>query len=383
MFSYQNGILFGLLSGSIASLLIVRLLSTLPSPANRVRIVLCFNAIQLVAITVINVWISSSIPETSTQLLVENPSYQLSGTTLASIALVASTLCGSAVLNEDSPGTLGLRIVTLIATELLLGMLSYTSQLLGSNSGTVCILGIAGLLSAFGILSVMRHRSVGEPAVSRTVVGAGFAVTSLVLALGCWLVAVEFYLSDASKMLRIFGFNEHTLLNSSVSSRIDLADQFWTHWSYSPVVGEFFVDRLTTGPGTYIHSLVSTLPHLGLMGTALLLIYLLTVAAEIASRIRHERRRACATTAVFSAALLALILLTALASAFLTWTPLWFALGLLASPIALKPFGKGVIAAGVAQSDHAPNINKRPAKPRTPLHTGSLSAHRAHSQGSG
>jgi len=78
--------------------------------------------------------------------------------------------------------------------------------------------------------------------------------------------------------LRIFGFSQNTSLleNESLVSRIDIfmntgIDQL----SINPLFGNLGADYIVGQPGSYIHSIISVQSHLGMIGTFLLLGYLL------------------------------------------------------------------------------------------------------------
>ena len=58
-------------------------------------------------------------------------------------------------------------------------------------------------------------------------------------------------------------------MNASLVSRLEIAiDNTMPQLGYAPIFGNFFVDRLTTGDGTYLHSLIAVIPHLGFVGAA-------------------------------------------------------------------------------------------------------------------
>ena len=85
-------------------------------------------------------------------------------------------------------------------------------------------------------------------------------------------------MSQVLPHLRIFGFSQNTSLleNESLVSRIDIfmntgIDQL----SINPLFGNLGADYIVGQPGSYIHSIISVQSHLGMIGTFLLLGYLL------------------------------------------------------------------------------------------------------------
>lgn len=76
--------------------------------------------------------------------------------------------------------------------------------------------------------------------------------------------------------IRIFSWGTESLLeSSSLTSRISLDSNFFQQFFNSPVFGQFNVEDITTGVGTYPHSLIlSLLTKLGIVGFAIFSIFL-------------------------------------------------------------------------------------------------------------
>ena len=144
------------------------------------------------------------------------------------------------------------------------------------------------------------------------------------------------YTNLSIEQFRIFGFSQRSLIYPLLA-RIDLFEQnFLIQFAYSPVFGNLRVDDLTTGSGSFAHSLISILSHLGIVGGTLFCLYI--------SSLYRELKKAPPFSAwfytdsdlgVFRIILGLLILGYALVGTFFTWMPLWFSLGLLYPPMLL------------------------------------------------
>ena len=102
--------------------------------------------------------------------------------------------------------------------------------------------------------------------------------------------------------------------------------------------GNLTADALTTGPGTYAHSLLSVFSHLGLVGAALFTMYLVALYREIMlPPIGLPSFYSGAKYPLFRAMILGGLIGYGLIGTFFTWMPLWFALGLLFPPLISRP----------------------------------------------
>lgn len=149
-----------------------------------------------------------------------------------------------------------------------------------------------------------------------------FIVLSILLFCG----AVSFYISGIElPYLRIFGFGQQTSLleNESLVSRINIfMDTGIDQLSINPLFGNLGADYIVGRPGSYIHSIISVQSHLGMIGTLLLLGYLM-----------HRLYRLYAND---GRSLLKIItppiLFVSLVGTFFTWFVFWFLIGALFAP---------------------------------------------------
>jgi len=263
---------------------------------------------------------------------------------LASVQLVLTAERGRRSIAARAAGSL---MVT--AYFALTAVLMVTAQLLGSNTGFVVTLFIA-LATAIWVRRPDLARWQGRvrlytrPPALPMVLGRsmprlvlnGALFTALAVALG---FAALHYAGIDYHRLRIFGFGEGSFGSHSVRGRLDiLSRNFATQFNYAPIFGNLRADTLTTGVGTYSHSLLSLCSHLGLVGTALFVAYLVSLYREV---LRPRTGLPLFYTgvefALFRAMIIVGLLGYGLIGTFFTWMPLWFALGLLFPPIVMAP----------------------------------------------
>jgi len=228
--------------------------------------------------------------------------------------------------------------VLIIPIILVTGALtSLMSQLIGSNSGMVTSVAfififIVNLVTMSmggqrGYQSIELSNVVFGPLGGRILVGT-LVAGSLVLVAGVGAVKV---LGIDPSSLRIAGFGTGAI--SSVETRSEVfQDNFVRHLEHSPVFGNTQVELLTTGEGTYVHSLLSVLTHLGFFGAAIFVAAVFWVYVEIVTpqRSRDVSLYASKRYGLFRLMMLSAVIVMCLYSAFFTWMPLWFALGLFA-----------------------------------------------------
>lgn len=222
------------------------------------------------------------------------------------------------------------------------------SQLIGSNSGfaVVSILFVFTLVYVFLYLNTETERSgIGLHYGIRTIflgkMGRKFFLimlsTILLFSSSLWFL-LTCYEIDPS-LFRITGFGEDSLFtNSSFTSRVEFfRNNFITHFAYNPIFGNMKVDDRTTGSGTYVHSLFSLLSHLGIFGFILFLSFLFQSYRELVrfkpttEELYYDNsfgfyRMLCIGATLFMASI----------SAFFTWMPLWFALGIFTPSCIIK-----------------------------------------------
>jgi len=210
------------------------------------------------------------------------------------------------------------------------------SQLVGSNSGLVSsvVFAIVFLVNIFliGKQNPLRNRTdikfttilFGRMGVK--LLFGGFI--SIVLIGAVVFIVIEQTGFDIDSF-RITGFGNRE--SSSVESRSEFfRENFINHFAYSPVFGNTQVDKLTTGPGTYVHSLLSLLTHLGIFGSLLFVFFIYSIYLEI-TRSGNAKSNSLYNNSqygLFRLLALGSFIMMNLDSAFFTWMPLWFALGL-------------------------------------------------------
>ncbi|MBQ4849204.1 hypothetical protein [Pseudoalteromonas sp. MMG012] len=220
------------------------------------------------------------------------------------------------------------------------------SQILGSNSGFVTVLGILAMFLTYLVICRLNYSyilnikklGVGKVIFSRIgyhilimfTIAMALIGASLVYLLGLFQINID--------KLRILSFGGGEV--ASFGSRFEiLRGNFVEHWAYQPIWGHSQVEVFTSGPGTYVHSIVSILTHLGLIGFVLFLILMTTIYADI-KRTKHEYRPDNLFTdnhfSLFRLFSVGTLLVFASFSAFYTWMPFWYTLGLLGQSLVIS-----------------------------------------------
>lgn len=213
------------------------------------------------------------------------------------------------------------------------------SQLIGSNSGLVTVCGFLLvwftylLISLSGEARISKLKNIGIVRVIFSFVGRNIFFYFILLAgllFFCAMLMFSFTEVDPEH-IRILGFGSGDV--SSINSRVALLKgNFVEHFSYNPLLGHTKIDVITTGEGTYIHSIFSILTHLGLVGFALFAWLVVEVYLDI-------KNTKCSKNTIdvfvnksyrlFRLFSIPCVLVFATFSAFFTWMPLWFCFGLL------------------------------------------------------
>lgn len=213
------------------------------------------------------------------------------------------------------------------------GTLIAHSQLIGSNSGTVTVAGIMLVVLCYWFLIDTEKFTILKKPVRLKQVIFGWVTKKIVLYFSFLLILLFmslFLLGDFDiSQFRIFGFGSGG--NSSIDSRIRiLKESFIIQLAYNPVLGNAIVDDLTTGAGTYTHSLISLLTHLGLVGTGLFVIMIFFIYSDIYTPISMCNNYYHTNSyAFFRLFIISSVIIFTLFTAFFTWMPLWFSIGLL------------------------------------------------------
>lgn len=344
----DGGVLFGLALGTAASLfagaIAKREARLLPTTATLAFLLLCL----VLAAHAYTAHIHSL--RSNVFLVADNRgNYQRPGNFVILIGLLASVVLAQASLGRRGKGFV-LRALTRASVLVYLALtavLVVTAQLIGSNTGTVvtAFVAIGTLAWLFRpALRALRWRSLRSlravdsisafrKALPRLVVnGLVFLGAGLVCGLG-----VLIYLHLGTEQLRLFGFSDRDIWHSLIGRLQVDRQNFATQFAYSPIFGDMKVDELTTGGGSYAHSLISLLSHTGLVGTTLF-------AAYLAAAYRDFRRaprggapfHGNADVGMLRLILAIMMLVYATIGTFFTWLPLWFSFGLLSPPIVLS-----------------------------------------------
>lgn len=227
--------------------------------------------------------------------------------------------------------------------------LIFFSQMLGSNSSLllisfVFILTISFIFMIFNSKKIKNHfeifgysktfnsKFIISPLIKRILFGSiiivGFIYSTII------------YLDFDLNTTRIMNYGDNSsLIPSSLSSRIQLLkNNFLIHLNYNPFYGNMRVDEITTGKGTYAHSLpLSLLTHLGVIG--------LLIFGKIFYKIKEERTGLLFeidnhyfnnSILLFRKYFFYIIIIIATLSTFFTWMVLWFVIGFISFPIINK-----------------------------------------------
>jgi hypothetical protein len=276
--------------------------------------------------------------------------YQRPGNFIVILSLIFSMLLGSVRVFHDrlSKTPVAAKFVIVGIYLVMMGMLVVMAQLLGSNAGFF----VGVLICGTTLLWIWRprHRTLhwSRFLLARSNDSAdafrdsvpSLAGRGVFLGLVA-LVAVAFGLSFTEfelQQFRFFGFGEGRIGGNSIASRLRiLSTDFLTQFAYSPMFGNLLADERTTGGGTYAHSLISLLSHVGVIGTFLFALYFVAVFRDI-GRVSGMFGSYFNNLdiGVLRIMLLVIVALFALAATFFTWMPLWFTLGLVCPPILLQ-----------------------------------------------
>jgi hypothetical protein len=215
-------------------------------------------------------------------------------------------------------------------------VLVVTSQLVGSNAAFGFIVGYLFILLFFVYFNKLKLLKYGVCAhefksnefnivvVKHAILFIFFITTLIAFAIN--------YLVDAGSLnldlFRVTGFGKSEV--SSINSRLNIiSENFITHLMYSPFFGNTQVDELTTGKGTYIHSTLSIITHLGLFGFILFISSVLKVYGNIGSFKLKVKKLSFTNKAkiLFNKVIFFYVLIFGFMIAFYTWAPLWFIIG--------------------------------------------------------
>ncbi|MDB9342432.1 hypothetical protein PN456_19850 [Nodularia spumigena CS-586/05] len=171
-------------------------------------------------------------------------------------------------------------------------------------------------------------------------------LTLLSVRLMIWILTE--HLNIDIEKTRIYNFGSGGF-NTSLESRIEiLINNFFIHWMYSPIFGNMDVDARTTGVGSYAHSLLAyLLTHTGLIGFTMFFTYVFFAIKELilsstSSRESENYRLSVSSLKLYSFVVLGILFVYASIAVTVTWSPLWFAMGLLLPPVVFVPKTGGI-----------------------------------------
>ncbi len=337
---YAEGVLFGYGVGVLTRLLLDSVAATDGS---------AIRSLGSTLLVAMNLWAIISIEQTAHAdnrfhklfQLIDNETYQVSGALMSVIAIIM----WMSVLRAMDDGTRFVsrcrRFLVVLAAVAASAASVRLAQLLGSNSSPLFV-GVASVLALATAVIPMQEqsnlgRTRGSPRLVRqiglltlVVVFLGL-VTLAAVAAAVWVEAIDL------SHYRFFGFQEETLFNASVESRLAILNRnFAIHLQHSLVLGNMFVDRATTGDGTYAHSLIALLPHLGIVGTALFVVMSGALFIQLRQQWKQSISRAGdQRLALFGVVIVSWVFAFMLASTFFTNIVLWFSLGSLAPAVQL------------------------------------------------
>jgi hypothetical protein len=217
----------------------------------------------------------------------------------------------------------------------------FVAQMIGSNIAAVSITGLGFIVII--ILMLLRSKSIRnyltvKPITFKSLLFSKlslrliiFFVLSLVILIGLILSSLSYLGIDFSNT-RLGGFGSTSEI-SSVTGRLALWSNFFIQFKYSPFFGHMNVDCLTTGCGSYVHSVfASLLTHTGLLGFLLFVSYLLLVTKELFRVNSSLQDEIFITTNIYKFCIVLFflaILVLGVIGIFLTWIVLWFTFGLI------------------------------------------------------
>jgi len=235
-------------------------------------------------------------------------------------------------------------LISLLLVGLLFvnaALMGTISQLIGSNSGLATVIGLFVVFLTWLYIYAVSSASLAFNKINikntffgwlgkRIIVASLFSLLTLTLAI---YYLVQRTGIDLNK-LRIFGFGSGSVgsVGSRFGSRLEiLQSNFVEHLSYSILLGNTQVDTLTTGTGTYVHSiLLSVLSHLGIVGLLLFFIFNLFIYRDIThSNIRNSNGSLNSNNiySLYRYFAIGTVLVFGTLTAFFTWIPYWFAVG--------------------------------------------------------
>lgn len=266
-------------------------------------------------------------------LLEDRVKYQRSGD-LMIIQMLTLVALASVMVSNHRPKDLILGLVPLALVLGCASVFALMSQLLGSNKGLAASATLAFIYSVCYLAFIMRFKDKKRVNISSILLGGLGAKLLLAAVIGSVLVVATAAVSSKKfgvdiSQIRAFGFGSGEV--TSVTSRNEIFIQnFIEHASYSPIFGNTQVEKILGDEGQYVHSWLSVITHLGLIGFVIFMTILWSVYLDM-TRLRNASGNTICTSNKYSLVKLlcfSFVLLLGLVSAFFVWMPLWFSIAL-------------------------------------------------------
>lgn len=272
--------------------------------------------------------------------ILDNVSYQRPGDLLI-VQLLITSCTAILLLTRSKQFKFIIFVVLLVLIMTISALTGILSQLFWSNKGLLAGGGIAFIyiVCSFAALRGRADQNIGVTNILLSRLG-------LYLLLGM-MVGVTTVAATAIGALDLFNV-EYTQLRlferedeiRSVSARTELFRlNFLKHFEYSPIFGHTQVEKIFGDHGQYVHSTLSVLTHLGVVGFIMFLFLVIGLYMEITGGNSAHREDVLSNNSIYGLLRLGLfsfILAMGLYSAFFTWMPLWFSIGFLGTWFSFK-----------------------------------------------
>lgn len=227
-------------------------------------------------------------------------------------------------------------IVLILCVTSIAVLTALLAQLIGSNKGALGSAGVTIVYLTCSFTSLFAHagQSIGISNIifSRTSVYLiGGLILASIITTGIVLGALSYFQIDYTQTRLLgYGVEEDGLV--SITSRSEIFRQnFIRHFIHSPIFGHTQIHQIIDGHnGIYVHSTLSILPHLGIVGFLLFLLLIVSMYFEMTRGNSNNRLDILPNNGVyglFRLAMLSLVIAIGISSAFFTWSPLWFSIG--------------------------------------------------------
>lgn len=332
-----GGIVLSYMLGYGSALSINSIISRLYQGINKLNFFIIITLFLLTVFLVIRIYFNYKIDIREDYFLILDRSagYQRAGNYIFTLFIILSLLY-LAVLSvlKQSKKIFVVCVFPLLCCIAI--FLCLIGQLIGSNSGTATVFFFILLVFFLSFLILNDSSNAGGRVNFFALIKFYLSPKKLLLILliiFIFSVPIFYYLQSSDLLLsefRIFGFGEGKV--TSFDSRIKLLERnFIDQFAYNPIVGNTIVDELTSGAGTYAHSLLSIFSHLGVVGAFLFFCFIKHYYQEIKIEGKQMPKVVDKKLRFVRLSLMSAVLIFATLTAFYTWWPLWFAFGALSN----------------------------------------------------